>query len=189
MHPTILGIDPGTKYMGVAVIRGTEFVAGGVKTLKNGERPHDVIGQARKAILAYIEDYSPSIVAIEKPLFFPTKRAALVSVIAQELQARAQELGIRVVQISPRDARRIVVGNPRARKIDVARAIVAMGFENLRPNLPINEPHPVHGHTAREKYWLHTFDAVAVALAVVEFFRMNARVEDERQTRDSSYTS
>jgi Holliday junction resolvasome RuvABC endonuclease subunit len=165
MHPTILGIDPGTKEMGIAVIRGTSFIAGGVKTLRNGERPHDVIGQARRVVLSYIEDYSPTIVAIEKPLLMPTKRAALVSVIAQELHARSREVGTKVIEISPREARRIVVGNPYAKKLEVARAIVAMGFEELREKLPQSPPHPVLGYRPRDKYWLHMFDALAVAVA------------------------
>jgi Holliday junction resolvasome RuvABC endonuclease subunit len=161
---TILGIDPGTKYLGAAVIRGRELLAYGVHTLRNGERPHDVIGQARHVILSYIQEHSPAVVAIEKPLLVPTKRAALVSVIAQELQARSEELGIRVVEMSPQDARRIVVGSRQARKYDVAHAIVRMGFEKLAPMLPKRPPHPVLGFKPRDSYWLHVFDALAVAI-------------------------
>jgi Holliday junction resolvasome RuvABC endonuclease subunit len=164
--PTILGIDPGTKEMGVAVLRGTSLLAFGVKTLKNGTRPHDVIGQARRVILGYIEDYKPTIVGIEKPLLVPTKRAALVSVIAQELHARSVELGLKVREISPREVRRIVVGNPYAKKIEVARAILKLGFSELGAKIPKEPPHPVLGYRPRDKYWLHMFDALAVALAV-----------------------
>lgn len=165
MEERILGIDPGTKYMGAAVIAGSSLLGFGVHTLQNGERPHDVIGQARQVILSYIAEHSPSVVAIEKPLLVPTKRAALVSVIAQELQARSRELGIRVIEMAPRDVRRVVVGNPHARKFDVAHAIVRMGFEDLRVKLPKGPPHPVLGFRPMDKYWLHMFDALAVALA------------------------
>jgi RNase H-fold protein (predicted Holliday junction resolvase) len=44
MNPIIFGIDPGTREMGTAVIRGKELLAFGVHTLRNGERPYDVIG-------------------------------------------------------------------------------------------------------------------------------------------------
>lgn len=166
MEERILGIDPGTKYMGAAAIAGTSLLGFGVHTLQNGERPHDVIGQARRVILSYIAEHGPSVVAIEKPLLVPTKRAALVSVIAQELQARSRELGIRVVEIAPPDVRRAVVGDPHAKKYDVAHAIVRMGFEKLRINLPKAPPHPVLGYKPKDKYWLHMFDALAVALAI-----------------------
>jgi Holliday junction resolvasome RuvABC endonuclease subunit len=163
---TIIGIDPGTKEMGIAVIRGSTLVASGVKTLRNGSRPHDVIGQARRVVLEYVERYTPDVVGIEKPLLVPTKRAALVSVIAQELDARSREAGMTVLEISPRDVRRIVVGNPYAKKIDVARAILRLGYRTLDRHVPKAPPHPVLGYRPREKYWLHMFDALAVALAV-----------------------
>jgi len=51
-HKTILGIDPGTKEMGLVVLRGRELLYFGVHTLRNGTRPHDVIGQARRIVLA-----------------------------------------------------------------------------------------------------------------------------------------
>lgn len=165
-HQTILGIDPGTKEMGIAVLRGSTLVASGVKTLRNGTRPHDVIGQARRVVLGYVEDYAPTIVGIEKPLLIPTKRAALVSVIAQELNARSRDAGMTVLEISPREVRRIVAGNPYAKKIDVARAIVRMGYRTLEIRVPKQPPHPVLGYPPKEKYWLHMFDALAVALAV-----------------------
>ncbi len=160
-----MGIDPGTKEMGIAVIQGATLLAFGVKTLKNGERPNDVIGQARRVVLGYVEDYAPSIVAIEKPLLFPTQRAALVSVIAQELHARSREVGLRVVEISPREVRRIVVGNQHAKKLDVALALIKL-FPALAVKLPEEPPHPFLGYKPKDKYWLHMFDALAVALAV-----------------------
>ena len=53
MQPnTILGIDPGTKEMGIAIICGRQLVSFGVHTLRNGHRPHDLIGQARRVGLA-----------------------------------------------------------------------------------------------------------------------------------------
>ena len=166
MESTILGIDPGTKEMGVAVLRGSTLLDSGIHTLRNGDRPRDVIDQARRIILDYIQEHTPSIVGIEKPLLVPTKRAALVSVITQELHARAQEVGMRVVEISARDARRIAVGNPHATKFDVARAISRMGIQGLRVAAPKERPHPVLGYPPRDRYWLHLFDALAVALAV-----------------------
>jgi Holliday junction resolvasome RuvABC endonuclease subunit len=165
---TILGIDPGTKEMGIAVLRGRELLAHAVHTLRNGDRPHDVIDQARRIVLSYLAEYTPAIVGIEKPLLVPTKRAALVSVIAQELHARAREVGMEVHEISAPEVRRIVVGNPYAKKVDVARVIVKLGFEDLRVHIPKDPPHPVLGYRPRERYHLHMLDALAVALAVVQ---------------------
>ena len=56
---TILGIDPGTKEMGLVVLRGTTLKYFGVRTLRNGTRPHDVIGQAKRIVLALIAQHQP----------------------------------------------------------------------------------------------------------------------------------
>jgi Holliday junction resolvasome RuvABC endonuclease subunit len=164
-HKTMLGIDPGTKEMGLVVLRGRELIAYGVHTLRNGTRPHDVIGQARRIVLAAIERHSPDIVAIEEPLMLPTKRAAVMSVIEQELRGRAEELGLEVVELSPATIRERVVGNPRATKLEVAKALVAGDFAHLKVLVPRRQARAALGLRARDKYWLHMFDALALALA------------------------
>jgi len=162
---TILGIDPGTKEMGIAIIRDRQLVSFGVHTLRNGHRPHDLIGQARRIVLAAIEEHIPQVVAIEKPLMLPTKRAAILSVIAQELRGRAEDLNLQVAELSPEAVRQAVVGNPRATKIDVAEALVAGDFRQLAALVPRRPARAALGLRPRDKYWLHMFDALALALA------------------------
>jgi len=162
-HKTILGIDPGTKEMGLAVLQGRELRYFGVRTLRNGTRPYDVIGQARRIVLAVIEKQAPDIVAIEEPLMVSTKRAAVLSVIAQELRARAEELDLEVVELSPSAIRERVTGNPRATKIDVAEALIQGGFDQLRLLIPKRPARSALGLRPRDRYWLHMFDALAIA--------------------------
>jgi Holliday junction resolvasome RuvABC endonuclease subunit len=162
---TILGIDPGTKEMGLAVLCGRQLLAYGVHTLRNGERPYDLIGQARRIVLGYVARYAPQVVAIEAPLMLPTRRAAILSVIAQELRGRAKELNLEVVEITPQDVRQAVVGNPKATKIEVAEALVGRGFEALKELVPKRPARAALGLRPRDKYWLHMFDAVALAVA------------------------
>jgi Holliday junction resolvasome RuvABC endonuclease subunit len=165
---TILGIDPGTKEMGIAVLRGRQLLAYGVHTLRNGERPYDLVGQARRIVLAVIEKHQPQVVAIEEPFNLPTKRAQLLNVIDDELRGRAEELGLEVVALSPSAIRERVTGTPRATKIDVAEALVGGGFDQLRELIPKRPKRAALGLRPRDKYWLHMFDALAVAVAVCE---------------------
>lgn len=162
---TILGIDPGTRFMGFAVLKGRTLLDYGVHTLRNGRRPYDLLGQARGHVLASIHDHQPEVVAIEEPLLIPTKRAALVSAIAQELHQRAREMGIRVVEIPPRKVREIVVGNPKATKIEVAEALVKLGFSELETLLPKRPERAVLGIAEKDRYWLHVFDALCLGIA------------------------
>lgn len=163
---TVLGIDPGTKEMGLAVVGGQKLLSFGVRTLRNGTRPHDVIGQARRHVLAEIARHAPEIVAIEEPFNLPTKRAHLLNVIDDELRGRAAELGLEVVALSPEEIRRRVTGNPRATKVEVAEHLVRNGFEQLTSLVPKRPVRSALGLRPREKYWLHAFDAVAMAVAV-----------------------
>jgi Holliday junction resolvasome RuvABC endonuclease subunit len=162
---TILGVDPGTKEMGIAVIRGPKLLAYGVHTLRNGERPYDLVGQARRVVLGYLERYVPGVVVIEAPLMLPTNRAAILSVIAQELRGRAREIGLEVLELTPQEVRQRVVGNPHATKIDVAEALVGQGFLELRELIPKRPTRPALGLRPRDKYWLHMFDALGLAIA------------------------
>jgi Holliday junction resolvasome RuvABC endonuclease subunit len=162
---TILGIDPGTKYLGIAVLQQGRLIASGVHTLRNGERPYDTIGQARKVLLRAIARYRPDTVAIEKPLRPWTKRAALLTVLVEELRARSRELGIRVALLPPHEVRLTVVGDPRATKVRVAHALVALGFRELADRVPRIPKRAALGIAPRDRYWLHVFDALAVAMA------------------------
>lgn len=161
---TILGIDPGSRYMGIAVLRGDHLIASGVHTLKNGRRPYDLLGQARDVIVDYIKEHKPDVVAIERPLLKPTKRGALVTVVAQELRAHSRELGVRVVTIPVKEVRKAVTGNEWAKKVEVATKLVER-FPELKPKVPVPPKRAALGLRPRDRYWLHLFDALAVASA------------------------
>ena len=164
-HAIILGIDPGTKEMGLAVLRGRELLYFGVQRLRNGARPYDVIGQARRVVLGLIAKYAPQVVALEMPFNLPTKRAHLLNVIDDELRQRSQELGIEVMELTPMAVRAVVANNPRATKIDVAEHLVLDGFSQLRELIPKRPKPAALGLRPKDKYWLHMFDALAIAVA------------------------
>ncbi len=165
---TIIGIDPGTREMGLVVLRGHVLVWFGVRTLPNGKRHHEAIGLAKQHVLNLIEEHDPDVVAIEKPFDLPTKRSHLLNVIADELRDRAEELGIDIVEFSPEAIRERVTRNPRATKIDVAEYLVANGFGHLRQLVPKRPARPALGMRPKDKYWLHMFDALAIAVAAAE---------------------
>ena len=128
-------------------------------------RRYHLIGQARRITDAHIQRWRPSVVAIEAPLRLATNRAALLSVIAQELRAQAQSRRLRVVELSPGEIRMALVGNPRATKIEIAEALVRRGFDALRTLVPKAPARPALWLSAQDRYWLHMFDALALAVA------------------------
>jgi Holliday junction resolvasome RuvABC endonuclease subunit len=162
--PTILGIDPGTRYLGFALIRGKELFEYGVKELRNGERPYDVIGQARRVLLRLIALQAPDTVAIEAPYLLPTPRAAVLSTLTQEIHERAKETGAEVVELKPEQVRWRLTGNPKATKYEVAQWLARERFPELAALVPQKPKVPALWLTSRERYWLHMFDALAIAM-------------------------
>jgi Holliday junction resolvasome RuvABC endonuclease subunit len=164
---TILGIDPGTRFLGAVVVRGHKLLAYGVHELKNGERPYDVIGHARRVVFGYIAEHGPQTVAIEAPYLISTERGAVLTTLARELHHRAKELGLEVQELSPETVRQRVAQNPRATKYEVAQGLAAKRFPELQPMVPRKPKTSALWLTSRERYWLHMFDALALAEAVM----------------------
>jgi len=160
-----LGIDPGTRFLGAAVIRGRKLLRYAVHELRNGMRPYDVIGQARRVVFKYIEQQAPQIVAIEAPYLIATERGATLTTLARELHERAKELGLQVVELSPERVRQVIVGNPKATKYEVAQRLTASGFPELLSIVPRKPRTPALWLSSRERYWLHVYDALALAVA------------------------
>ena len=53
--------------------------------------------------------------------------------------------------------------HPRATKIDVAETLASRGFDQLRDLIPKRPKRAALGLRPRDKYWLHMFDALAIA--------------------------
>lgn len=162
---TTLGIDPGTRYLGFALVRGPVLLEYGVRELRNGERPYDVIGQARRVVLRLIALHSPQVVAIEAPYLLATPRAAVLSTITQEIHQRALETGSEVQEIRPEAVRLALTGNPKATKYEVAQWLARERFPELAALVPKKPKVPALWLTSRERYWLHMFDALSLAVA------------------------
>jgi hypothetical protein len=56
-----------------------------------------------------------------------------------------------------------VVGDRRATKIEVAEAVVRQGFEELKDLVLRRPARAALGLRPRDRYWLHMFDALALA--------------------------
>lgn len=162
--PTILGLDPGTRFLGIAVLRGRRLLRYAVHELRNGERIYDLLGQARGVVFQYIERFGAQVVALEKPYVLDSDRAVTLRALVRELRERSKEFGLSVVELSPEEVRKGVAGNGRATKHEVAEALSGI-FPELRVHVPRRPKIPALWLSSRDRYWLHAFDAVAVAVA------------------------
>lgn len=158
MHtkPTrILAIDPGTREIGVAVLEGEALLYFGVKTIRNRKRPQQVLQQATRIVKRLIEDYKPTILAIEK-MFLIQKSGSLLIVVADEIKATAQAAGLTVYEYAPTVIRKRICQTGKATKRAVAGIIAGRYFELARY---------LKGKSKWEElYYANMFDAIAAGL-------------------------
>ena len=157
--PRILAIDPGTREMGTAVLHGQELVHHGVKEFRDRGTPHDNLREGRRAVLRLINEYKPSILALEKSFFANNRNAALLNVLVDEIQAVGRRKGLKVVTYAPSTVKKTVCGNGRATKRQVAKAVVRE-YRELRVFVPQDKKW-------KEQYHANMFDAVAVGLTAM----------------------
>lgn len=153
--PRILAIDPGTRYMGVAVLDGPRLLYYGVKTFRGSWPADGLLHATRKAVLGLIVDHRPTVLAYEKTFYVQSQNSVLLQAQEAEIARLGRARGLRVVGYLPSHVRRLLCGYGRATKEDVAD-VLAGRFPELAEYRRSND-------AVRERYWSNMFDAVAVA--------------------------
>ena len=151
----ILGIDPGTKHLGMAVIEGERLLYHGVENMDPKQAPSRRLLDARDLISRLLDDFKPQILAVERTFIGNNRNAALLNVLADECRAQARRRMITVVGFAPSTVKKRMTGDGRADKRAVAQA-VAKRFPELRAYLREDSKW-------KERYLSNMFDAVAVA--------------------------
>src|SRR5437867_4923997 len=143
--PRILAIDPGTCFMGVAILEGPQLMYYGVKTFV-GMRPADELVRAtRAAVLGLIRRYQPAVLAYEKTFFVQAKSSALLHVQEAEVKRMGHAAGLAVFGFSPAHVRKVLCQDGRATKRTVA-ILLAQRYGELARYLSPPE-------SRRERYW------------------------------------
>lgn len=112
----VLAIDPGTRYMGVAVLDGKKLAHYGVKTLSNWKSPHDTLAEGRELIRELIDDFKPKTLAVEKTFFANNRNSALLNVLADEIVGIGKRRRLPVRSIAANTVRKIICKNGKGRR-------------------------------------------------------------------------
>lgn len=156
----ILSIDPGTRFMGVALLENGTPLHVGVKTIKKGMSPHETLKAGRKIVLRLIKAYRPQILAVEKTFFANNRNSSLLNVLGDEIMAIGKRKKLKVISYAPNTIRKAICGNGRAKKEDVAKVLVAR-FPELKVFL-------TQDRKWKERYHQNMFDALALAVLVAK---------------------
>lgn len=153
--PLILAVDPGIKYVGIAVLFGAELQYYGIKTVTKHHSPNDVLNEITGTIGHLISQYKPTFLAIEQP-FISKNDSSLLVVVAEQIKAIARQNGLLVYEYAPTSVKKRLCRTGRATKRVVAKVI--------------SERYPyLASYYARTSYWEqqyygNMFDAIAVGL-------------------------
>ncbi len=155
----ILSIDPGTHYIGVAILNGTKLAYYGVKTLSERKSPHDILTEGRNVIRNLIDDFSPAMLAVEKTFFANNRNSALLNVFADEIVSIGKRRKLSVKTVAANTVRKTICGNGTVTKGEVAKEMVRI-FPELSPYLSSDR-------RWKERFNYNMFDAVALGVAVL----------------------
>lgn len=152
----ILALDPGTRYLGYAVLEGKELLYHGVKTFPSPKRGVATQRMAIKAIEEIITHLHPTVLALESSFPGRNKRLALQISLVRALYFLGRRHGLHTVCYAPATVRKHLCGSGRAGKRDAA-FMVAWRYPELKPYLGQNRQW-------KERFHSHMFDAMAVGL-------------------------
>jgi crossover junction endodeoxyribonuclease RuvC len=148
----ILGIDPGTKIMGYALIKilgnKIKLLQYGVIKLEKFKDHHLRLKKIQERVTEIIEEYLPDEMAIEAQFYGKNVQAMLKLGRAQGVAiAACLRKNIPVVEYAPKKVKQSITGNGNASKEQVADMIIReMGIKQ------------------KEEFYLDATDAIAVAM-------------------------
>jgi Holliday junction resolvasome RuvABC endonuclease subunit len=152
----ILAIDPGTKFMGVAVFEGTSLLHHTVASIERRQTLHAIMSEARATVRRLITTFRPDVLAFEKTFLGPNRNAVLLNLLSGELLALGKKHRLEVLAVAPSTVKKFMTGNGFATKDTVAKRVLDR-YPDLAPYL-------TPGPKWKRRFHENMFDAVAVGV-------------------------
>jgi len=149
---TIIGVNPGTRYLGVTVLQGPELRDWRVKVLK-GKWSKEKIRKAIEIISDFIERYEPGVLAIKK--LHPSRKSKNLALLVARIKEFSKRKGLKIYQYSIKDLEEFFIQENKLNKKNLAEEITT--------------EHPALFHELQKEkvhknpYYIRVFEAVALA--------------------------
>lgn len=122
----VIGIDPGTKRIGLGVIeihkKNLKLVDAGLLKPKT-----EKISAPAQALASLINKYHPNLLCIEKVYFSKNIRSAIsVSEVKGALMSEAEKQNLEIVEISPTEVKNTLTGYGQADKTSVRKMVFGL---------------------------------------------------------------
>jgi RNase H-fold protein (predicted Holliday junction resolvase) len=150
----ILAVDPGMKYLGIAVLEGENLLWYGVKAFPSRRILPDLRVEVRQALTKILRKYRPDVLAVEEPFYAQSLLSRNLKKLTCNIKAWGKTKGLAVRSYAPPAVKGFFCPE-RKTKQSLGEVIVAK-YPFLARCLT---------HLAgRRRYWFHVLDAVALGL-------------------------
>jgi hypothetical protein len=149
--PVIIGINPGSRYVGLAVFRGPVLVDWGIKVMK-GHWSSVKLRRAKRLITLTINCFQPDALAIKR--LHPARSSRGLDRLVLEVTNISRQRGLNLHQYSIGDLEAFFCSTRKASKSDLAESLAAR-YPELHSELQRE------GQT-RNPYHIRMFEAVAL---------------------------
>jgi hypothetical protein len=151
--PRILAVNPGSRYIGIAVFRGSELLDWGVKVV-GGRTPSGKLGCVRAILRDCIERYDPDVLSIKR--LHRSRSSPRLRDLTRKIIVLSRRRGIEVHLFSIRDLEGAHCAETTKNKRKLAEAVVSM-YPALTHALQ-------HEKANKNPYHIRMFEAVALGI-------------------------
>ncbi len=148
---TVLGINPGSRYLGIAVFQGPLLRDWRVKIIK-GKGPKEKMKKIKEIVSSFIELYRPNVLAIKR--LHPSRSSQNLKQLVARIRELARRKGLKVYQYSMEDLEVFFSPEERINKKKLAE-IITSKYSVLIHELKKEKDN-------QNPYYIRMFEAVAL---------------------------
>jgi len=149
-----MAVDPGMRYLGVAVLEVEELIWYGIKTFPGLKLLPDVRAEVKQYLGRLVRDYRPHVLVIEQPFYAQSLLSQNLCKLTEEIKDWGRWKGLLIRSYEPTAPKAFFCRDCQTKQ-SLAEAMV-----EIYPFL--------HRYLTflpwRRRYWMHVFDAVALGL-------------------------
>ena len=157
---TILGINPGAKYLGLAVFRGPELRDWRIKVTK-GKWSNEKYRKILEILSGFVEQYRPDVFSVKR--LNPSRSSVGLDRLVRKIIALSKKKGIKVYQYGIKELESFFYSEGRSSKKKMAE-IIALEYPALYCKLDL-ETNNLEKRKKKNLYQIRMFEAVALGAA------------------------
>ena len=118
----IIGINPGSKYLGIAIFQGSDLRYWGIKVLK-GRWSKEKMERAKEILSDLIDQYDLNVLAIKR--LHPSRSSKNLNRLVAKIKEFSKRKGLRIYEYSMKDLEKIFSPEEKINKRQMAELVAS----------------------------------------------------------------